>query len=1068
MSGSDGMNDDDIIAKALAEIRRLKAENAALRAAAPGTSAPAAAMTTASQATHAAEPIAVIGFACRTPGGGDTPDALWRLLQEGRSTITEVPNYRWPVDRYYDANPDAPGKLRCRFGSFLGPVEDFDCRLFGISPVEASYMDPQQRLLLELAWEALEDANQSMEALKGSATGVFVGQSGFDFATQHMNEESLQEITPYVGTGCAFSPAAGRISYIFDFKGPSYVVDTACSSSLVALHNACQSLRQGESTLALVGAVNLILGPGMSINFDKVGMLCSDGVVKTFDKDAHGVVRAEGGGMVVLKRLDAALRDGDRIDGVILGSAISQDGASSSLMAPSGKAQREVMQAALRRAGVTPADIDLVEAHGTATPLGDPTELNAMLDVFCRVPRAAPLLVGSVKTNFGHMEASAGIIGFIKLLLALRHEAIPPHLNYSEGHPDVDWDKEPIEVCVQPRTWPRGQRRRIAGLSGFGFSGTNAHVVLAEAPQLPGATAQDAPVQSVPVKSTDMHTPEAQAGAAQTANSQSDSSHSGSAAVHLLLLSAATPNALRQNAAALADSLETQPALQLAQVCRTLALRKRQPQRLALCCSERGEAIARLRRFAEAGKAKGCSSGSVQTRSGRLDVAMICGGHGAQYHGMSAGLYRSEPVFRAAFDAASAVADQHWDGELRSLLHTPREAVSGKVFAGAQVGGELGRTRVAQLAIFCVQYGLAQQWLAWGVEPQALLGHSLGEYTAACLSGLFSLEDAVLLIAERARLMEQHTPEGAMLTAFHDEAAVQQVVADFADAGIAAVNGPGIVLVSGSSISITQIAQRIETAGGRTVRVPIDRAFHSPLVDAVLPQFRAVLQRVRFGTPRIPIISNLSGQVAGPEIATVDYWLRHSRDPVQFMQGMQTLHAARHDAFIDLSPEPVMMGLDLCYQEIRERTASRGVWVPSLRNGSDDRTRMLESLGKLYCLGLNVDMSRLAAAPAERVRLPTYRFDRQRCWSAAAERGQQLKATAPSAARAANPDVVDALVDTAPPDLAALQRAAHGRSGAAPATVPATESTAVHRVMLEHMALMEQYLALTEGQRSDD
>ncbi|MGB4248437.1 MAG: type I polyketide synthase, partial [Pseudohongiellaceae bacterium] len=720
---------DDIIARALAEIRRLKAENAALRAGGAVAAQP--------QEKPGLAPIAVIGFACRTPGSGDNPEAFWNILKEGRCTITEVPSYRWPVDDYYDADPDAPGKMRCRYGSFLGRVEDFDCRLFGISPVEASVMDPQQRLLLELAWEALEDANMNMDALKGSATGVFVGQSGFDFAAQHMTEESLREITPYVGTGCATSPAAGRISYIFDFKGPSYVVDTACSSSLVALHNACQSLRQGESTLALVGAANLILAPGMSINFDKVGMLCEDGIVKTFDKDAHGVVRAEGGGMVVLKRLDAALRDGDRIDGVILGSSISQDGASSSLMAPSGGSQKSVMQAALKAAGMDSESVDVIEAHGTATALGDPTELNALLEVYCRTPRTQPLLVGSVKTNFGHMEASAGIVGFIKLLLALRYEYLPRHLNYSEGHPDIDWANEAIEVCAQGKPWPRSPRRRVAGLSGFGFSGTNAHVILAEAPS------------TAPVPVAEVQQPQ------------------------LLMLSAASAASLQHTAVALADWMEGNPDVTLAQICHTWATRrKRQVNRLAVVVADRDEAISKLRRFAEAGKAKGCSSGAVQSRSGRLSVAMVCGGHGAQYNGMSAALYQAEPVFREAFDHASAIANQYCDGNLRELVHVAPTQSVGKMLEGNRVAGDLGRTLQAQLAIFCVQYGLAQQWQAWGVEPKVLLGHSLGEYTAACLAEVFSLEDAVMLIAERARLMDAHTPQGAMLTAFHDEAAV--------------------------------------------------------------------------------------------------------------------------------------------------------------------------------------------------------------------------------------------------------------------------------------------------------
>lgn len=678
------------------------------------------------------------------------------------------------------------------------------------------------------------------------------------------------------------------------------------------------------------------------------------------------------------------------------------------------------MRAALKAAAIDGDNIDVIEAHGTATALGDPTELNALLEVYCRTPRTKPLVVGSVKTNFGHMEASAGIVGFIKLLLSLRHEYLPQHLNYSEGHPDINWANEAIEVCAQGKPWPKSQRRRVAGLSGFGFSGTNAHVILAEAPETVPASS------AIGAKAADAAAPDEK--------QQQDQ--------QLLMLSAATPASLNQAAATLADWMENHPDMSLGRICHTWATRrKRQVNRLTVVSDDREQVIAKLRRFTEAGKAKGCSSGTAQSRSGRLSVAMVCGGHGAQYGGMSATLYQTEPEFRAAFDRASAIASQYCDSDLSALIHAAPEKTANKIFEGNKVAGDLGRTLQAQLAIFCVQYGLAQQWRAWGIEPKALLGHSLGEYTAACLAGVFSLEDAIMLIAERARLMDAHTPPGAMLTAFHDEAAVQGIVADYADASIAAVNGPGIILVAGTAKSIADIACSIDADGGRTTSVPIDRAFHSPLVDAVLPHFRRVLERVRFSSPKIPLISNLTGALADQDITTVDYWLRHSRAPVQFMKGMQTLHAAKYDAFIDLSPEPVMMGLDLCFQEIRDAVGSKGVWVPSLRNGADDQARMLESLGRLYCLGLNPARAESAEIP---VRLPTYRFDRQRCWSAAAERGQHA-----SAANAAVAGEVSA--------------------NAAPNPKPAVVNTAgahdIHRVMLEHMAVVDQYLTLTEGNR---
>ncbi|MDQ0288808.1 acyl transferase domain-containing protein [Oligosphaera ethanolica] len=393
-----------------------------------------------------------------------------------------MPAYRWSVDDYYSPDATAPGKMRCRFGSFLGPVEDFDCQFFRMSKKEAECLDPQQRLLLELSCEAIADAGLAKTALAGSRTGVFIGQSGFDFAVQHTNLDSLNELTPYVGSGCSFAPAAGRIAFFHDFHGPAYVLDTACSSSLVAVHNACRSLQNGDCDLALVGAANLILSPAMTINFDKLGLLAPDGRIQTFDAAAHGFVRGEGAGMIILKKLPDALRDGDRLDGLILSSAINEDGSSNSLMSPNGLAQVDVIRQTLQGAGITPDDMDFLETHGTATPAGDPMELNALADVFATTTRRRPLRIGSVKTNFGHLEAGAGMLGICKLLLSMRHNALPPHLNFEHGTAEFDWSSGCLEVNRTLSPWARSDRPRIAGISGFGFAGTNAHIILAEPP----------------------------------------------------------------------------------------------------------------------------------------------------------------------------------------------------------------------------------------------------------------------------------------------------------------------------------------------------------------------------------------------------------------------------------------------------------------------------------------------------------------------------------------------------------------------------------------------------------
>lgn len=973
----------DVLVKALGEIRRLKAENARLSADGAG-----------------GRPVAVIGFACRMPGQGDTPEAFWKLMRDGLCAVTEVPEYRWPVNAYYSPDPEAPGKLRCRYGSFLGPVDGFDCRFFGISPKEAACMDPQQRLLLELAWEAIEDANLPADDLRGSRTGVFVGQSGFDFAVQHLAGPGVPEITPYVGTGCALSPAAGRISYVFDFKGPAYVVDTACSSSLVALHNACVSLRAGESDLALAGSANLVLDPGMSINFDKAGLLAIDGVVRTFDAKAHGFVRAEGGGMVVLKRLADARRDGDRIDGVILGSAVNQDGASTSLMAPNGTAQRDVLRAALKAAGVNPADVDVVEAHGTATGLGDPVELNAISDVYCSHPRKQPLLVGSLKTNFGHMEAAAGVAGLIKLLLSLRNEQLPPHLNFENGHPDIDWAAVPMRVCGNAREWKRGGKRRIAGLSGFGFCGTNAHIILAE-PETPAAA--DVSTMDGPV---------------------------------LFVASAASDTSLRSLAEACSVAAIPSPAGVSVTVRRR---RTAHACRLACVAANEDDLRAKLLAFSRAGKARGVAAGHAGAHGTSPVAAFVFCGHGAQYVGMGGVMYDSEPVFHRALDEALEAARPHLDIDLLPLFRSSTVAArtDGSVLDWGADAGPLDRTVNAQTAIFCIQYALAMQWEAWGIHPRAVLGHSLGEYTAACVAGVFSLADALRLIATRALLMEKHSAPGAMICAFGEEAVVRQLAACMDDAGVAAVNGPGIVLVSGAAESVSRLQARLEESGIRTTAVPVSHAFHSSLVTPILPMYRRALETVRFSTPRIPVISNVTGREAGDGIANPDYWLRHLREPVQFCAGMETLHRLCLDVLIEVSPEPVLMGLDMCYREMREATGSKAVWVPSLRKGHNDKVRMLDSLGRLFTLGHDLNRVELNGdADIRPARVPTYRFDRQRCWSAAAARAQIAPAAAPSSGLSTG--------------------SANGLGGrAAP--------VGVRRIMMEHVAIMEQYMNLVEA-----
>ena len=1011
-SMSDTDRQEQLMAQALAEIRRLKAENKVLQS---------------GESSGNSGAVAVIGLACRMPGAVETPEALWDLLRRGESTISEVPAYRWSIDQYYSSDLEAPGKMACRFGSFLGEVDGVDCRLFGISPKEASYMDPQQRLLLELAWEVLESANYSADRVRGTDTGVFIGQSGFDFASQHMNEDSLEEINPYVGTGCAFSPAAGRISYTFDFTGPSYVVDTACSSSLVALHNACNSLTNRECSLAIVGASNLILGPGMSINFDKVGMLCADGIVKTFDKDAHGVVRSEGAGMVLLKRLDDALKDGDTIDGVILGSAINQDGASSSLMAPNGRSQRAVMSAALKRAGLSPEAVDYLEAHGTATNMGDPTELNAVVDVYCNKDRPSPLRIGSLKTNFGHMEASAGIAGVLKILLSLRYQEIPAQLNFSEGHPDIEWSSVPLVVCSEASDWSLGDRPRVAGINGFGFAGTNAHVLIAEAPG-------SAQVQIDQLTST-------------------DTQHEGT--VILLPVSAASPGALKSSVRQLAQWLEADPTIDLGAVERTLLSgRKSHRYRAAFSAvndgSGRQALVKQLLKFAETGKQRGYSGEQSLRRHKGLRTAFVYCGHGAQYLGMSGQLYQQNAFYHETLNEIVGQAQPLLAVPLLPLLIGDGEGEpAGNMFETSKVDGPLSTTVVAQVATFCVQVALTRLWRHWGIEPTVLMGHSLGEYTAACVAGVFGVDDALRLLVARATLMDKTAP-GKMITVFHDEHATREIVAQYDDAAVAAVNGPGIVLLSGGVATIESVKTQVDVAGGRAVDIPIDRAFHSPLAEPIVDDFAEILKTVKRFQPTIPVISNLTGHSVDNAITEPEYWLQHLVRPVEFMTAITTLHGMDLDVLLEISPEPVVMGLDLCFQQIREEQGSSAFWLSSLKKTGNDQQHMLHSLGQLFRAGAALDRYGSELAQGGLLRLPFYGFDRQRCWSEAAQRAQS------GACVMLNPPVAES--QTNAEALSAQDIPNLGTQGSPIAA-------GVHSVMLEHVKVIEQYLQAKRAER---
>ena len=897
-----------------------------------GSAAPAPILQPQVTRSRTDDPIAIVGIGCHFPGA-DGPDAFWELLRNGVDAISEVPAARWDADHYHTpGDQPEPGKMSTRWGGFLTQVDQFDADFFGISPREAARMDPQQRLLLETAWEALEHAGQNPTSLRGSQTAVFVGISSYDYSRLQFSHPDL--IDAYAGTGNAHSVAANRLSYSLDLRGPSMAIDTACSSSLVAVHMALQSLRSGEADLALAGGVNLLLLPELTITFSQARMMAPDGRCKTFDATADGYVRGEGCGMVVLKRLSDAERDGDTILGLVRGSAVNQDGRSNGLTAPNGRAQQAVIQQALASAGITPDAVSYVEAHGTGTSLGDPIEIRALQAVFDAAAAGAEppaLPVGSVKTNIGHLEAAAGIAGLIKVVLAMQHGAIPPHLHFSELNPHIDLIGSRLVIGAAPRPWPATDRPRIAGVSSFGFGGTNAHVVVEEAPR---------PITPA---------------AAPTAEP----------AHHLLTLSARTPQALHDLATRYAGFLASHPAADPADVAYSArAGRADFDYRLAIVATSTADMQQQLHDWASFAPAEQPPTPGL---SGK--IAFLFTGQGAQYPGMAAALYQTSAIFRAALDRCAALLNPALDRPLLDVIFGGSTAVG-----PSSATHPLDATQFTQPALFAVEYALAELWRAWGFEPDIVIGHSIGELTAAAVAGVFTLEDACRLVAARARLMGSLPAGGAMAAVFTDEidfAEVATAVLDArADVTLAAVNGPQQVVIAGSEEGVTAVVTQLAAHAIETRRLTVSHAFHSPLMDPILDAFEQVAAQITCHAPRVPLVSNLTGDLltTAPDAA---YWRDHIRRPVRFAAGVQTLAAAGVTTFIEIGPQPHLIGMAR-----RVLPDTPALWLPSLRESRPDWETLLDSLGRLYTAGATLP----PIHPGRKIQLPTYPFQRRRHW----------------------------------------------------------------------------------------
>jgi acyl transferase domain-containing protein len=876
------------------------------------------------------EPLAVVGMACRFPGGAHSPDAFWELMQRGTDAIRRVPEDRWDADAYYDPDPDAPGKMVTRYGGFLDTVDRFDPQFFGITPREAQSMDPQQLLLLEVTWEALENALIAPERLMGTKTGVFMGMAGHDHSLLQMRYGDPDLIDAYFATGNAASAAAGRLSYTLGLRGPNLAVDTACSSSLVAVHLACQSLRAGECDVALAGAVNVILVPEVTVNFSKARMIAPDGRCKTFDASANGFIRGEGCGVVVLKRLSDAVADGDTVYALIRGSAVNQDGRSSGLTVPNGPAQQDVIRDALANAGVDPLEVGYVEAHGTGTSLGDPIEVNALAEVLGKGrPADRRLRIGSVKTNLGHLEAAAGLAGLIKTILSLHHQELPPHLHFTSPSPHIPWARIPIEVPTVRTPWPRGSTKRIAGVSSFGFSGTNAHVILEEAPE-----------------------PQAPAAALEPA-------------AHVLTLSAKTEQALEGLFSRYAQHLSQPTQASLAELCHSARVgRAHLPHRASVVATSREQMTARLAQLAAGERPAGAHVGATAGGAVRSKVAFLFTGQGSQYVGMGRRLYETQPVFRDAL--------QRCDALLRPMLDRPLLSI---LYPEAGQDSVLDETAYTQPALFALGYALSELWRSLGIVPSVVVGHSVGEYTAACVAGLFSLEDGLRLITERGRLMQALPGQGAMAAVFADEARVARAIAPHAKSiSIAAINGPSETVISGEHAALLSLVEGFRAEGLRVQELKVSHAFHSPQMDSILDRFEQVARSVSFSPPRCPLISSVSGQLAGTEMSEPGYWRRQVREPVRFSAALRSMEAQGPLLFVEIGPSPVLLGMAArCLPEQAQRAS-----LPSLRRDRDDREQFLESLGGLYVHGAAVDWSGLdEGAPRRRVPLPNYPFSNQ-------------------------------------------------------------------------------------------
>jgi mycoketide-CoA synthase len=866
--------------------------------------------------------IAIVGMACRYPGGVNSPEDLWDMVIEGRDVVTEFPGDRgWDLANLYNPDPDVTGSCYTRTGGFVEGVGDFDPAFFGIGPSEALAMDPQQRMFLELTWEALERTGIDPTMLRGSATGVFAG-----VYAQGYGMGAAQATEGFRLTGQSSSVASGRVSYVLGLEGPAVSVDTACSSSLVALHMAAQSLRSGECDLALAGGVTVNATPDIFVEFSRMRGLSTDGRCKAFAGAADGTGFSEGGGMLVLERLSDARRLGHPVLAVVSGSAINQDGASNGLTAPNGPSQQRVVRSALASAGLTGADVEVVEGHGTGTTLGDPIEAQAILATYGQ-DRQSPLWLGSIKSNMGHTQAAAGVAGVMKMILAMRHEVLPATLHVDAPSPHVDWSMGSVQLLTDQQPWPANGRARRAGVSSFGISGTNAHVIIEAVP---------------PVEAT--------AGA----------SPATAPALVPWVVSAKSTAALESQAARLAGFISVRDELPAVDVGWSLAGRAAFERRAVVLGADHDQLLTGLGDLAD-----GQPGASVITGTGLTGkTVFVFPGQGSQWLGMGMGLHATYPVFAEAFNTAVGELDRHLLRPLREVMWGYDESL-------------LSTTEFAQPALFAVEVALYRLLESWGVRPDFVMGHSVGELTAAHIAGALSLENAALLVVARGRFMQALPAGGAMVALQATEDEVRPLLTD--DVGIAAVNGPSSVVASGDKHAVTAIADQLRAQGRRVHQLAVSHAFHSPLMEPMIVEFKAAARELAVHPVTIPVISNVTGELAGDDFATADYWTRHVRAAVRFADSIRHANAAGATRFIEVGPGGGLTS------SIEESLAEADVVsVPLLRKDRPEPNSLMTGVAQAFVSGAGVDW-RAMLPGASFVELPTYAFERRRFWLSADE-----------------------------------------------------------------------------------